>query len=133
MHKIFEGNKQQLPAAILIGTVIPVNNGYETHSQKRKYSDLNIVREYVDDGKTGTDFSRPAFSRMMADLKAGLINCVIVKDLSRFGREYIEAGNYIEKVFPFLGVRFISIVDRYDSAHCLNISCTMGAVCLQMT
>lgn len=81
-----------------------------------RYPDLNIVREYVDDGKTGTDFSRPAFSRMIADLKAGIINCVVVKDLSRFGREYIEAGNYIEKVFPFLGVRFISIVDRYDSA-----------------
>ena len=78
--------------------------------------DLNIVREYVDDGKTGTDFSRPAFTRMIADLKSGIINCVLVKDLSRFGREYIEAGNYIEKVFPFLGVRFISIVDRYDSA-----------------
>ncbi len=86
------------------------------HEFVSRHPDLNIVREYVDDGKTGTDFSRPAFSRMMADLKAGLINCVIVKDLSRFGREYIEAGNYIEKVFPFLGVRFISIVDRYDSA-----------------
>ncbi|MCM1236746.1 MAG: recombinase family protein, partial [Ruminococcus flavefaciens] len=81
-----------------------------------RHPDLNIVREYVDDGKTGTDFSRPAFSRMIADMKAGIIDCVIVKDLSRFGREYIEAGNYIEKVFPFLGVRFISIVDRYDSA-----------------
>ncbi len=86
------------------------------HEFVSRHPDLNIVREYVDNGKTGTDFSRPAFSRMMADLKAGLINCVIVKDLSRFGREYIEAGNYIEKVFPFLGVRFISIVDRYDSA-----------------
>ena len=86
------------------------------HEFVSRHPDLNIVREYVDDGKTGTDFSRPAFSRMLADLKAGLINCVIVKDLSRFGREYIEAGNYIEKVFPFLGVRFISIVDRYDSA-----------------
>lgn len=86
------------------------------HEFVSRHPDLNIVREYVDDGKTGTDFSRPAFSRMMADLKAGLINCVIVKDLSRFGREYIEAGNYIEKVFPFLRVRFISIVDRYDSA-----------------
>lgn len=83
----------------------------------RECPDLNIVREYVDDGKTGTDFSRPAFTRMIADLKAGIINCVLVKDLSRFGREYIEAGNYIEKVFPFLGVRFISIVDRYDSAE----------------
>lgn len=81
-----------------------------------RYPGLSIVREYVDDGKTGTDFSRPAFSRMIADLKSGIIDCVIVKDLSRFGREYIEAGNYIEKVFPFLGVRFISIVDQYDSA-----------------
>ena len=83
----------------------------------RECPDLNIVREYVDDGKTGTDFSRPAFTRMIADLKAGIINCVLVKDLSRFGREYIEAGNYIEKVLPFLGVRFISIVDKYDSAE----------------
>ena len=78
----------------------------------RECPDLNIVREYVDDGKTGTDFSRPAFTRMIADLKAGIINCVLVKDLSRFGREYIEAGNYIEKVFPFLGVRFISKIGR---------------------
>ena len=75
-------------------------------------SDVVIIKEYVDDGKTGTNFERPAFARMIEDLKQGIINCVIVKDLSRFGREYIEAGNYIEKVFPFLGVRFISIVDR---------------------
>lgn len=80
-----------------------------------KSTDLSIVKEYIDDGKTGTNFERPAFTRMITDLKRKEINCVIVKDLSRFGREYIEAGNYIEKVFPFLGVRFISIVDRYDS------------------
>lgn len=80
-----------------------------------KNPDLIIEKEYIDDGKTGTNFNRPAFTRMITDLKAGLIDCVIVKDLSRFGREYIETGNYIEKVFPFLGVRFISIVDRYDS------------------
>ena len=53
---------------------------------------------------------------MMADLRQGEIDCIIVKDLSRFGRAYTEAGSYIEKVFPFLGVRFISIVDRYDSS-----------------
>lgn len=81
-----------------------------------RHQELKLVREYVDDGKTGTNFLRPAFGRMMADVKAGMIDCIIVKDLSRFGREYIEAGNYIEKVFPFLGVRFISIVDGYDSA-----------------
>lgn len=79
-------------------------------------SDIQIVKEYIDDGKTGTNFERPAFARMMADLRQGEIDCIIVKDLSRFGRAYTEAGSYIEKVFPFLGVRFISIVDRYDSS-----------------
>lgn len=73
-------------------------------------------KEYVDDGKTGTNFNRPAFLQMMDDAKQGLINCVIVKDLSRFGREYIETGNYMEKIFPSLGVRFIAIMDGYDSA-----------------
>lgn len=81
-----------------------------------RFDDIVLIKEYVDDGKTGTNFARPAFSRLIADIKAGIINCVIVKDLSRFGRDYIEAGNYIEKVFPFMNVRFISIVDRYDSA-----------------
>lgn len=81
---------------------------------------IHLVKEYIDDGRSGTNFERPAFIRMITDLKRGIINCIIVKDLSRFGREYIEAGNYIEKVFPFLGVRFISILDRYDSInpHC---------------
>lgn len=78
--------------------------------------DVEIVKEYVDDGRSGMTFERPAFFRMIGDLKGGTIDCVLVKDLSRFGREYIEAGNYIEKVFPFLGTRFISIVDGYDSA-----------------
>lgn len=91
----------------------------------------NCIKDtiYIDNGKTGTDFSRPAFSRMIADLKKGIINCVIVKDLSRFGREYIEAGNYIEKVFPFLGVRFISIVDKYDSA---DINCSKELLLLSL-
>lgn len=77
--------------------------------------EIVIEREYIDDGRTGTNFERPAFVRMMADLRQKEIDCVIVKDLSRFGRECVETGNYIEKVFPFLRVRFISIVDRYDS------------------
>lgn len=77
--------------------------------------DIVIEREYIDDGRTGTNFERPAFVRMMADLRRAEIDCIIVKDLSRFGRECVEAGNYIEKVFPFLRVRFISIVDRFDS------------------
>ena len=71
----------------------------------------------VDDGFTGSNFDRPAFQEMMAEIKAGKIDCIIVKDLSRFGREHLDAGEYIEKIFPFLGVRFIAINDHFDSLH----------------
>ncbi|MEA5009063.1 recombinase family protein [Clostridium tyrobutyricum] len=83
----------------------------------KKKSDINICSIKVDDGYSGVDFNRPAFLEMMEDIKAGKINCVVVKDLSRFGRNYIESGKYIQKVFPFLGVRFIAINDNYDSAE----------------
>ena len=74
-----------------------------------------IVETYTDNGRTGTDFDRPEWERMMEDIRKQKINCVIVKDLSRFGRNYLEAGDYLEKVFPFLGVRFIAVNDHYDS------------------
>lgn len=77
--------------------------------------DIRVVAEYVDDGYTGTNFDRPSFQKMIEAVKCGEIDCIIVKDLSRFGREYIDAGTYIEKLFPKLGVRFISINDHYDS------------------
>lgn len=70
---------------------------------------------YVDNGETGVHFKRDAFEDLLEDVRTGSINCVIVKDLSRFGRNYIEVGNYLEKVFPCLGVRFIAVNDRYDS------------------
>ena len=76
------------------------------------------LREYavrIDDGFTGSNFERPDFQKMMEDVKAGRTNCIIVKDLSRFGRNYLDAGEYIEKIFPFLGVRFIAVNDNYDS------------------
>ncbi len=76
---------------------------------------LNLTDYYVDDGWSGTDFERPAFRKMMSDLTAKKINCVIVKDLSRFGRNYIEAGKYLETVFPLLKVRFIAVNDMIDS------------------
>ena len=76
---------------------------------------LNLTDYYVDDGWSGTDFERPAFKKMMSDLTAKKINCVIVKDLSRFGRNYIEAGKYLETVFPLLKVRFIAVNDMIDS------------------
>ena len=77
--------------------------------------DIELVAEFVDDGFTGTNFDRPNFQKMMEDVERGEINCIIVKDLSRFGREYIDAGNYIEKMFPKKGIRFIAVNDHYDS------------------
>lgn len=71
--------------------------------------------EFVDDGYTGTNFDRPQFQKMMSLVRAGEINVICVKDFSRFSRDYIETGNYLECVFPFLGVRFISVNDGYDS------------------
>lgn len=86
------------------------------------FSDIEIVAEKVDDGFSGVSFDRPAFNEMMEMVRNGEINLIACKDLSRFGRNYIEAGNYIEKVFPFLGVRFIAINDGYDSAEKQNQS-----------
>lgn len=79
--------------------------------------DIEAVHEYFDISKTGTDFDRPGFMEMMQDIRAGRINCVIVKDLSRLGRNYVDAGNYIERVFPFFNVRFIAVNDNYDSKN----------------
>ena len=78
---------------------------------------LELVGIYTDNGCTGTDFDRPQFKQMMEDARSGKINCIVVKDLSRLGRNYVEAGDYLEKIFPFLGVRFIAVNDNYDSSN----------------
>lgn len=77
----------------------------------------DMVQEdiYIDDGYTGTDFNRPNFRRMIEDIEDGLVNCVIVKDLSRFGRDYLETGRYIQRYFPEKKVRFIAVNDHIDS------------------
>ncbi|MEF9922523.1 MAG: recombinase family protein [Lachnospiraceae bacterium] len=77
--------------------------------------DICIHKIRVDDGYSGVNFERPAFQEMLSDIREGKTDCVVVKDLSRFGRNYIEVGKYIEKIFPHLGVRFIAINDNYDS------------------
>lgn len=77
--------------------------------------DMVVIAEFVDDGKSGINFERPAFEKMLKAVRNGEVNCIIVKDLSRFGRNYTEAGDYLERIFPFLGVRFISVLDHYDS------------------
>jgi DNA invertase Pin-like site-specific DNA recombinase len=77
--------------------------------------DFMLASVYIDNGETGVSFKRGEFERLMEDVRAGKIDCIIVKDLSRFGRNYIETGEYLEKIFPFLGVRFIAVNDGYDN------------------
>ncbi len=77
--------------------------------------DLNLVSIKIDDGYSGKDFERPAFKELMEDIKDRKINCIVVKDFSRFGRDFIEVGKFLEEIFPFMNVRFISINDNYDS------------------
>ena len=89
------------------------------HFLKNK-DDIKAVSTFEDDGYTGSNFDRPGFRKMMDRIESGDIDCVIVKDLSRFGREYISAGNYIQRVFPALGVRFIAINDNVDTIDTLN-------------
>lgn len=77
--------------------------------------DLELAAMFCDNGRTGTDFDRPEFEKMMEEVRKGRISCIAVKDLSRFGRNYKETGNYLERIFPFLGVRFIAVNDNFDT------------------
>lgn len=84
------------------------------------------VAEYADDGYTGTNFNRPAFQRMIEDCRKGTVNTILVKDLSRLGRNYIEVGDYIEQLFPMLGIRFISVTQNYDSNDFIGVGMDFG-------
>lgn len=87
------------------------------HEYALRHDNIAIVDEAYDDGYTGTNYDRPGFQAVMDAINEKRVNCVIVKDLSRLGREYIETGKYLEMIFPSLGVRFIAINDDVDSEH----------------
>lgn len=78
--------------------------------------DMRLCGIFCDNGETGTNFNRPDFERLMDEIRSRRIDCIVVKDLSRFGRNYVETGYYLEKIFPYLGVRFVAVNDSYDSA-----------------
>ena len=80
-----------------------------------EHPEFKLVETYIDNGYTGTNFNRPDFIRMMDDVRAGKIQCIVVKDLSRFGRDFLETGHYIETLLPKLNVRLIAINDNFDS------------------
>ena len=81
---------------------------------------LQLMEVYSDNGRTGTVFDRPAWNRLMDDVRTGKIQCIMVRDLSRFGRDYVETGSYLEKIFPALGTRFISVKENFDNFTCGN-------------
>lgn len=89
-----------------------INDFIENSSEKEKF---NIVREYIDDGFTGSNFDRPDFKRMISDIEKGNINVVITKDLSRFGRDHIKSGYYLENYFPEKNIRYIAVTDNVDT------------------
>lgn len=116
---------ERLPTGAYIRLSVE-NNGHETdgslktqialvESFIRDHRELELTDTYIDNGVSGTKFDRPEFIRMMDDVKNGRIRCVVVKDLSRFGRDYLETGYYLETIFPLLNVRFIAVTDNYDS------------------
>lgn len=114
-----------LYARLSVEIVSRPNNSIESQLDIMKafisdYSEFQEYYVYTDNGYSGTNFDRPEFKRMMDDVRNGKINCICVKDLSRFGRDYLETGNYIETIFPFKGVRFISVNDHFDTEQDYN-------------
>ena len=85
----------------------------------------NLVDTYVDDGWSGTDFDRPAVQRLLSDAQSGKINLIICKDLSRFGRNYIEVGRYVDYIFPSYNIRFIALTDNIDTLNSNSSSMEM--------
>ena len=90
----------------------------EENPELRKYQ----VTELCDDGYSGTNLERPGMKRLLDMIRKRLIGCIMVKDFSRFGRDYLMVSDYIDQIFPFMGIRFISVNDHYDSAACKGMT-----------
>ena len=84
----------------------------------KRQADIKLIGEKVDDGYSGVNFDRPGFQEMMELIRDGKVNCVIVKDLSRFARNFVESGKYLQQIFPFLNVRFIATGERKAPKSC---------------
>ncbi len=92
-----------------------VTQRYMLEKYIEKQPDMRLAAVFCDNGETGTDFERPGFEQMMDEVRCRRIDCIVVKDLSRFGRNYVETGYYLEKIFPYMGVRLVAVNDGYDT------------------
>ena len=97
-----------------------INSQRTILQQYAKEQGLHVVGEYVDDGWSGTNFERPDFQRMMDDMEAGKVNCIVTKDLSRFGREHVMMDYYLEFLFPEKRVRYIAVAENEDTEKGLS-------------
>uniref|UniRef100_UPI0029423815 recombinase family protein n=1 Tax=uncultured Tyzzerella sp. TaxID=2321398 RepID=UPI0029423815 len=111
-------NKSKIESESIVNQKLIIENFIKNNDELKG---SNII-SYSDDGYVGSNFERPDFKKMIQDIKDKKINCIIVKDLSRFGRNYIEVNNYLDKIFPFLNIRFIAINDNYDSKNNKNVT-----------
>lgn len=93
-----------------------IQNQIAILSKYAENNNLNVVKVYADDNKTGSNMNRPMLQELLQDASIGKIDTILVKDLSRFGRNYMEVGQYIDRIFPAFNIRFISVNDNYDSA-----------------
>ena len=126
-------------ATVIYARLSEENNGYGTDDSietqikllkeyVKQHENLSLTEVYVDNGFSGTNFSRPEFEKMMEMVKRGKVKCIVVKDLSRLGRDYLETGYYLENVFPLFGVRFIAINDNFDSFNLQDRDSMMIAI-----
>ncbi len=108
-----------------LGESLSIENQRKILTKYVQEQGWNLANEYVDDGYGGTDFERPAVQRLLSDAQSGKINLIIVKDLSRFGRNYIEVGRYVDYIFPMYNIRFIALTDNIDTLNSDSASMDM--------